>query len=345
MSKVSCQQCHSGPVWKSWVNATLPPPLPVDQTHPGRERQRSCDYQNQPACRPCEGLGGARWGDGAEEFTPVNCTVVATADQVPASERPEARFPAVGQAFISGDTRQPLAVRPDPAKPGKYPAVSAVIKLGWDSSMARYGYDIYIYSLQHSIFIYVQMYITCMARHRYDFQHMPPFSQPASQLYLQTAAQMAAQNTSGVMVSIIGSQQHLSVCVCTDAVAGVMHIDSFVPNATDDPVPLPADQGGLAYLGRIRLSPIDGGNNSTVLADHYMKWAFHFLVDADPQSPGYGKPLRLYGATGVRFIYSNWTLEDPRAADPDVFEIPKHCLLLSKTCREMHNDGEMANAA
>ena len=49
-----------------------------------------------------------------------------------------------------------------------------------------------------------------------------------------------------------------------------------------------------------RLSPIDGGNNDSVLADHYVKWAFHFLVGAENGTSTYGLPLRLYGATGVR---------------------------------------------
>ena len=55
-----------------------------------------------------------------------------------------------------------------------------------------------------------------------------------------------------VMAYIVMVLQVPSVCVCTDAVAGVMHLDSFVPHTADDPVDLPADEGGLAYLGRIR---------------------------------------------------------------------------------------------
>jgi len=310
-SKVSCQQCHTGPVSAKWVNATLPPPLPVDSKHPGRERERACDYQNQPSCGPCEGLGGPRTGDGAEEFTPLNCTVVSQPHEVPLSSRVPGRFPNMGHAQIDGDTRSPLAVRPDPAKPGSYPKVSSSISLAWDAQMAR---------------------------HRYDFQSLPPLGSPASQIYLQTAAQMKSRNSSGVMVTIIGSQEKLSVCICMDGIAGAMHVDSFVPNTPDDPVDLPAEEGGLAYLGRVKLAPIDGGNNNTVIADHYLKWAFHFLVDADPASPSYGMPMRLYGATGVRFIYSNWTQEDPRTQNPKLFEIPKWCVPLSKTCREMRGD-------
>lgn len=62
------------------------------------------------------------------------------------------------------------------------------------------------------------------------------------------------------------------------------------------------------------------------------RWAFHFLVDADPTSPSYRLPLRLYGHLGVRQVFHGWQLGDPQAAKPDVWTIPKHCLLLAKAC-------------
>ena len=61
----------------------------------------------------------------------------------------------------------------------------------------------------------------------------------------------------------------------------------------------------LAYLGRINVALDDGRSPPTVaIADHWMKWAFHFLVDASPSSPTYGLPLRLYGTLGVRQVDS-----------------------------------------
>lgn len=314
-SKVSCQQCHLGPVWKSWTDATLPLPLPKDSVQPGRERLRSCDYQNEPQCGPCDGLGGPRWGDGTHEFDPVNCTVVALPHDVPENERPRPAFPSLGRAVINGDTRTPLAVRPDPKKPGKYPKVDSAVALAWDASVRR---------------------------QRYDFQHMPPLGKTAAQVYLQTEEQARSGNSSGVMVTILETSKYTpSICICMNAVAGAMDVDSFVPHSPHDPLDLPPDEGGLAYLGRIRVR-LDGGDNHSAVADHYSKWAFHFLVDADKQSPSYGLPLRLYGSTGVRFIYSNWTLGDPRESNPKLFEIPKHCVSFSETCREMKDQfGEL----
>lgn len=278
--------------------------------HPGRERLRECDYLYKPSCGPCEGLGGPRWGDAAEEFNPTNCTVLALPKDVPESDRPLAAFPSMGHAEIDGETRSPLAVRPDPKKPGKYPKVTSSISLAWDSEMRR---------------------------HRYDFQGMPPFGGPMSQIYLQSEAQVKANSSAGVMVTIVGTSKHTpDICVCMDSVAGNMDIDSFVPHSPHDPLDLPAEEGGLSYLGRIKME-LDGGDHRTVIADHYMKWAFHLLVDVDKSSPGYGTPLRLYGSTGVRFVYSNWTKADPRTSTPDLFKIPRFCVPTSKTCLDMRS--------
>ena len=97
---------------------------------------------------------------------------------------------------------------------------------------------------------------------------------------------------------------------------------------------MPPEQGGLAYLGRVRLDPVDDGRNVTVVADHWMKWAFHFLVDADPQSPSFKLPLRLYGSLGVRQVFHGWSVGDPSVAKPDVWTIPKGCALRAKACHE-----------
>jgi len=112
-----------------------------------------------------------------------------------------------------------------------------------------------------------------------------------------------------------------------------------------DPLQLPPEEGGLAYLGRVRLSPIDDPSapNRTVLADHWLKWAFHFLVDADPASPSLGLPLRLYGHLGVRQIFSNWRVGDPTKEKPDVWRVPAGCKLLAEACKEFVGSTEAAS--
>ena len=306
-SAVSCQQCHTGNVTAKWRNASLPPPLPVDTTHPGRERLRSCDFQNVPPCGPCDGLGGPRTGDGSADFTPVNCTVVKAPDEVPPAARVPGRYPAVGSVHVDGGTRQPLAVQ-RPTKPGRYPSMDATLSLGWDANGT--------------------------ARQRYDFKHLVAGINMA-QIYLQSPAQRRAGSPGAMVTLIPGLPAWLGGCFCQTAIAGNMHVESFVAHEALDPLDLPPSEGGLAYLGRVRLDPIDDGHaNRTVLADHWMKWAFHFLVDADPRSGTYGLPVRLFGALGVRQIFSAWDLSDPRDRRPDVWKIPAGCHYRAAECKE-----------
>mmetsp|Transcript_1977 Transcript_1977/g.6525 ORF Transcript_1977/g.6525 Transcript_1977/m.6525 type:complete len:490 (-) Transcript_1977:181-1650(-) len=309
-SQVSCQQCHTGAVAAAWRDATLPPPLPVDPVQPGRERLRSCDYQADPPCGPCDGLGGPRWGDTSEDVSPVRCEAVASPTQVPPSARLPGRYPTEGRASVNGGTRSPVAVRPD--QPGSYAPMHATLYLGWSRGAAR---------------------------QRYDFRSDKGV-RTASQIYLQSGAQQR-RNESGAMVTVVPAKGE---CVCDSAIAGNMHIDSFAADALD-PLQLPPEEGGLAYLGRVRLSPIDDPSapNRTVLADHWLKWAFHFLVDADPASPSLGLPLRLYGHLGVRQIFSNWRVGDPTKEKPDVWRVPAGCKLLAEACKEFVGSTEAAS--
>ena len=159
-------------------------------------------------------------------------------------------------------------------------------------------------------------------RYRYNFSS-------AAQIYLQTAA-MRDAGDAGAMVTVSESK-----CVCIPAIAGVMHLDSFAPlDPYDARRDLPGDAGGLAYLGRVNVS-LDDGSGRRAVADHYMKWAFHFLVDADERSPSYGLPLRLYGPYGVRQVFRDWAVSDD--VDYGLFEVPRHCLLDGPACRYFAN--------
>jgi len=91
---------------------------------------------------------------------------------------------------------------------------------------------------------------------------------------------------------------------------------------------LPRRVGQLTWV-RVR---VELGQNHTFVADHYMKWAFHFLVDADHSSQSYGLPLRLYAPYGVRFEYSDWHVGDPTTAKPEVWDVPQNCEMLSEKC-------------
>mgnify|MGYP006903369629 CR=1 FL=1 len=112
-----------------------------------------------------------------------------------------------------------------------------------------------------------------------------------------------------------------------------MHVTSFLPNDPLDSLHLPPSEGGLAYLGRVNVT-LDDGTRRVAVADHYLKWAFHFLVDADPLSPSHGMPLRLYGPLGVRQVFHDWVLGDPARHLPEVWSIPGDCKIKSDACKE-----------
>mmetsp|Transcript_4856 Transcript_4856/g.8674 ORF Transcript_4856/g.8674 Transcript_4856/m.8674 type:complete len:486 (-) Transcript_4856:93-1550(-) len=295
--QVSCQQCHTGKIAQpEWQNATLPKPLPEDKTHPGRERQRACDYQNQPPCGPCEGLGGRRWADDPEAMTPIPCEVIH-GPELPATTK--GRYPAQATARLTGETRTPIEVIP--TKPGKYIPIRGNLSLGWAGELMRM---------------------------RYDFEGL------GAEISAQTL-QQAQEEDVGATIHQGGGQ-----CACTPSIAGIMHIHSFEASDSLDPLKLPPEEGGVRYMGRVRVV-LDGDNpetnNVTAIADHYMKWAFHFLVDADEDSPSFGLPLRLYGATGVRQVFDSWQLCDPSASHPQIWNLPTGCKVIAAACSVFKN--------
>lgn len=291
--QVSCQQCHTGMIADpAWQNASLPLPLPIDQAHPGLERKRSCDYQSVPPCGPCDGLGGPRTGDGVEEMVAMPCEVLSGAETSPTTH---GRYPSLATVNITGDTRFPLAVRPEGK--GHYVPIAGTLALGWEGDFMRMRYD---------------------------------FTGLGAQVSVQTMEQARKQDVG----ASLGLSAASGKCVCEASIAGNMHVQSFEASDPLDPLRLPADQGGAAYLGRVRVQ-LDGSvpqSNRTAVADHYMKWAFHFLVDAEESSPSFGLPLRLYGPYGVRQVFEGWRLGDPAQAKPEIWKMPAGCEVKAPAC-------------
>lgn len=297
--QVSCQQCHTGKIiLPEWQNASLPGPLPKDKVHPGRERVRDCTFTADPPCGPCEGLGGKRWGDDPEEMTPMECEVIH-GPEVKATTR--GRYPYLSKAGLTGETRNPLQVYPKPGDPkGTYPKLNGTVAFGDKDGMMRL---------------------------RYDFFGL------GSQISAQSMEQAKNMNV-GATWGIFGGK-----CICSRSIAGNFHAESFDVEDPLDNLHLPAQQGGAAYLGRIRVT-LDGdvaASQRVAIADHYMKWTFHFLVEADEKSPSFGLPLRLYGSGGVRMVYDSWHIADPVIAEPNIWTLPKGCKITVPECSNFPN--------
>lgn len=292
--QVSCQQCHTGTiVGPEWQNASLPGPddVPIDTKHPERNRLRRCNFRNQPPCGPCDGLGGRRWGDDPEEFTPIKCEAIH-GSEVPPTTR--GCYPSLGVAGLTGETRDPLEVFPTGQK-GRYPALNGTISMGDTGGVMRL---------------------------RYDFAGM------GSQVSAQTLEQ-AKKMDPGATMGFFGGH-----CGCSRSMAGNFHACSFEASDPLDALKLPASEGGAAYLGRVKVT-LDGdvaSSQRVAIADHFLKWAFHFLVDADSKSPTFGLPLRLYGAGGVRMVFDNWKVGDPTEGRPDIWTLPQGCNVSAPEC-------------
>merc|ERR1719271_732197 len=139
--QVSCQQCHTGTIVDPHLqNASLPGPhdFPADKEHRARGRLRRCNFRFEPLCGPCEGLGGRRWGDGVEEFTPMECEALNGPEVHPTTR---GCYPSLGIARLTGETRSPLEVFPT-GKPGKYPPLNGTVAMGdqGDRMLLRYDF-------------------------------------------------------------------------------------------------------------------------------------------------------------------------------------------------------------
>lgn len=99
----SCDWCHStqakhdaGVPGSSPPNALDPKFHGPDDGNPhGWDRNRRCDQDEMPRCKPCEGVGGVAWSDKNEDITLTPCTVLALPDEVNRSTVAPPLYPKV----------------------------------------------------------------------------------------------------------------------------------------------------------------------------------------------------------------------------------------------------------
>jgi len=298
--KVTCQKCH--------VNGLENMGAPEVKPTTDKQRARRC-YSNYKelfniSCGPCDGVAGKYWGDDDDKYyTPDNCVVVGTAEDIPESQRVKAVFPpqfsvdVVAGSDRWGRTTNPI-VSPKTGLPTFMDSMYGQISGNW-----------YFDGMPESD--------RWLLRHdtKYDKVTLngthTPFHFHVSEIHSQTRKQKQ-ENSTGPMVSLVEGLPSFMPggCTCVADPVGVPDI------ARTQEAPGMAE---LQYLGRIKLvlSEYDG---STVELDHWYSWFFHVFMDVNTASPYYGKaPKRLASGYAGTAVYDNWVFADPKIADPTVW--------------------------
>mmetsp|Transcript_4314 Transcript_4314/g.13842 ORF Transcript_4314/g.13842 Transcript_4314/m.13842 type:complete len:550 (-) Transcript_4314:308-1957(-) len=310
-AQMSCSDCHSGTGIGMQDYSDPYGYLPEDPKHPGWARMRRCDQNYQPACGPCEGVGGPYWGDKVSEFQPTNCEVVAKPEDVPESDRTSPQFAEQFIVHQLGSDR--LARTQNQAKFALYSQVRSTLwysfPLGGESEgtatdgMARLRHDTY-----------------------YDDGYYRWLDNGlVSELHFQSRAQREA-NVTGPMVSLIhaalGLGKYLGGCTCLADPVGVPVLSGSVDVLK---VPHGSFVHGADYKGRIKIGVEYDGfrlgdkghgdmtRKRDMIVDHYVKWFLHLFVDANKSSPTYGHPVRFYGPYSGFAVYVSFNRTAPPA--------------------------------
>jgi hypothetical protein len=309
---MSCAECHSasGIVMQDYSDPYGY--IKEDAKHPGWARQRRCDQNYQPACGPCEGIGGPYWGDAVSDFQPTNCEVVSLPDDVAESDRMSPEFP---EEFIVHQLGSDRLSRTQNAG-GKFTLYSQIRSTLWydfplggeSTGTAPDG----MAKLRHDTFYD-------------DLKYKWLDNGLVSELHFQSRAQREA-NITGPMVSLLhgllGWGKYMGGLTCLADPVGVP-----VLGGTVDVLKMPhsAFKEGATYLGRIKIGVEydgfklgDSGHGDmtkkrNMTVDHYMKWFLHLFVDADKTSPTYGQPVRFYGPYSGYAVYVSVNKTKPPA--------------------------------
>lgn len=300
--QISCADAHSGSGIIDQSNDTAGV-IPENPKYPGRARQRRCDSNYEPACGPCEGIGGPYWGDQLWKFQPTKCELVATPDQVPESDRPSPQFPEQFVVHQLGSDRL-VRVQNGGNGTGLYSQIKSTLwydfPVGGESSgTAPNG--------------------TARLRHDTFYDNLPYRWLDhglVSEIHMQNRAQREA-NITGPMISLIPSllgtvSKHVpGGCTCVADPVGVPVLGGRVDVKG---VPHSAFLDGK-YLGRVNIDVEYDGfklgdkghgdmtRKKTMLVDHWTKWFLHLFVDANKTSPTYGQPVRFYGPYSGFAVY------------------------------------------
>jgi len=324
--KVTCQKCHVGGI----DNLGVPDFKP--ETELAKKRRCYTNYKElfNITCAPCDGIAGPYTGDADKYFTPTECLVVGTPEEIPESERIPPRLPpqftvdVVGGSDRFGRTTAPV----NDQLPSVIAKIYGQIHGKWYMD-AQPGSDLWL--LRHD---------TVYAKVTEDGVPIPFIAPQLSEIHAQTAKQRATNN-SGPMVSLIHGLPNWvpGGCTCMPDPVGVPDVTASMATGL----------ANMQYLGRIKLPEIEYLKVPMEL-DHWADWFFHIFMEVNSSSPYYKKaPRRLASAYAGTAVYDNWIFEDPKIKDPTVWYrgIPttpeKVGPSAGKTCMDTHHAAICAN--
>jgi hypothetical protein len=331
----TCLACHGGGMpWQNPENE--PPPLPRQVN--GKDRQRRCDEyymtsEEYGACNACEGIAGAYYGDLPDFGIYVDdCEILKSPEEVPEETRAKRRWPKKFAVEMRGADRWPRA------------SASSNATCNFTTDCSPYNKDaeglplppnipVHWYASIHGL-LYVDhndgQFGGGRLRHEstYEFPSGEEGAKRAltgrfgdrnvhlTEIHVQTP-EMAASGDPGVMLNLehknmteynaSGGDDSLvdwrripstdGDCVCVPDPAGLPYFEKAYDNAT--------------YLGRITFTPPWqntgewGPPGKKVVADHWVKWTFHMMVDIETNLPVmFSSP---YGGCAT---YGNWSTPD-----------------------------------
>jgi hypothetical protein len=331
----TCLACHGGGLpWQNPDNEPVPFPRQVNH----KDRQRRCDEYfgaaGYGACNACEGIAGSYYGDMPDLGIYVDdCEILKGPDEVPEEERATRKWPKKFAVEMRGADRWPRA------------SASGNASCNFTTDCSPYNKEaegqplpptvpFHWYATIHGL-LYVDhndgQFGGGRLRHEstYEFPSGEEGAKRAlsgrygernvhlTEIHVQTP-EMAAAMDPGVMLNLDhknmtdynasgGDDSKLDWrripstegdCVCVPDPAGLPYFEGAYDNAT--------------YLGRISFTPPwqetgtgDHWKRKKVVADHWVKWTFHMMVDIETQ-----KPVMFSSPFGGCATYGNWSVPD-----------------------------------
>lgn len=164
--QVQCSDCHSTGLKKNATAATKKPALrskeAVDDVPPGTcpivkplvgkshpsvwyepmsdvgNRKKRCDWDYDPPCGLCEGIGGYSWGDQEHDINYIDCKPVALAKDIPKDNR---TVPVWPKAFVANEVTTLINQLGEAGGGGQFPGADPCANHKFENDTEVFYYD------------------------------------------------------------------------------------------------------------------------------------------------------------------------------------------------------------